>query len=122
MKRAIERHGDAARAAFAKIGMLLASPGRSGKPLHPTNLHVNRALFPRDTVQSRLPDPAWLERWLDEQIRFDDAWEAKVVQAILRSLSLLLERTIGSAQELNRYRKALAQRSAAARAATLHAA
>src|SRR5512134_785294 len=122
MKRAIERHGDAARAAFAKIGMLMASPGRSGKPLHPTNLHVNQGLFPRDTVQSRLPDPDWLERWLDQQIRFDGAWEAKVVNAILRSLSLLFERTIGSVQDLNRYRKELAQRLAAAGPGALRAA
>ena len=35
----------------------------------PTNLHVNRALFPNDTVQGRLPDPGWLDRWLDEPIR-----------------------------------------------------
>ena len=46
MKRAIERHGDAARAAFAKMGLLMAASARSGKPLHPTNLHVNAALFP----------------------------------------------------------------------------
>jgi hypothetical protein len=122
MQRAIERFGDEARAAFAKIGMLMASPGRSGKPLHPTNLHVNRAMFPNDTVQSRLPDPEWLERWLDEQIRFDAAWEAKVVQAILRSLSLLFQRTIGSVQELNRYRKELAGRLAAPAPETLRAA
>ena len=58
MKRALNSVGDIARTAFAKIGMLMASPGRSGKPLHPTNLHVNKSLFPDDTVQSRLPDPA----------------------------------------------------------------
>ena len=57
------------------------------KPLHPTNLHVNKALFPLDTVQSRLPDPEWLERWLDSQIQFDKAWEGKVVQAVLAKLS-----------------------------------
>jgi hypothetical protein len=122
MKRAVERHGDAARAAFAKIGMLMASPGRSGKPLHPTNLHVSREHFPRDTVQSRLPDPEWLERWLDQQIRFDEAWEARVVQAILRSLSSLLGRPIRSAQELNRYRKALTRQLGTAGAAALVAA
>ena len=122
MKRAVERHGDAARAAFAKIGMLMASPGRSGKPLHPTNLHVSREHFPRDTVQSRLPDPGWLERWLDQQIRFDEAWEARVVQAILRSLSGLLGRPIRSAQELNRYRKALTRQLGTAGAAALVAA
>ncbi len=109
MKRAIERSGDVARAAFAKIGMLMASPGRSGKPLHPTNLHVNKALFPDDTVQSRLPDPAWLEHWLDKQIHFDKAWEEKVVTAILRNLSILFDRTLGTVQDLNRYRKELAR-------------
>jgi hypothetical protein len=91
--------------------MLMASSGRSGKPLHPTNLHVNRTLYPRDTVQSKLPDPEWLERWLDEQIRFDRAWEAKVVAAILRNLSVLFRRSIATVQDLNRYRKALAPRA-----------
>lgn len=114
MQRAIERSGDVARAAFAKIGMLMASPGRSGKPLHPTNLHVNQSLFPNDTVQSRLPDPEWLERWLDEQIRFGKAWEAKVVEAILRNLSHVFGRTIDSVAALNRYRKELAAPDAAA--------
>jgi hypothetical protein len=107
MKRAIERSGDAARAAFARIGMLMASPGRSGKPLHPTNLHVSKALFPEDTVQSRLPDPAWLEHWLDQQIRFDKVWEQKVVTAILRNLSILFDRTLETVQDLNRYRREL---------------
>ena len=107
MKRAIERLGDEARGAFAKIGMLMASSGRSGKPLHPTNLHVNRALFPNDTVQARLPDPDWLEHWLDSQIRFDKEWEAKVVSMILKNLSLLFGRTIDTVQELNRYRREL---------------
>ena len=111
MKRAIERTGDEARAAFARIGMLMASSGRSGKPLHPTNLHVNRALYPRDTVQSKLPDPDWLERWLDEQIRFDRAWEGKVVGAILRNLAVLFRSPIATVQDLNRYRKALAPRA-----------
>ena len=108
MKRAIERFGNEARAAFAKIGVLMASSGRSGKPLHPTNLHVNKGLFPRDTVQSRLPDPAWLERWLDEQIRFTREWEARVVSGILRNLSSLFGREFKSVPELNRYRKELA--------------
>ena len=61
MKRALQTHGDAARAAFAKVGVLMASARRTAQPLHPTNLHVNSRLFPRDTVQSRLPDPEWLE-------------------------------------------------------------
>jgi hypothetical protein len=107
MRRAIERVGDEARAAFAKIGVLMAASGRSGKPLHPTNLHVNEALFPRDTVQSRLPDPGWLEHWLDQQIRFDKGWEQKVVGVILRNLSTLLDTPIESLQALNRYRRRL---------------
>jgi hypothetical protein len=108
MKKAIDRFGDEARRAFAKIGVLMARSARSGKPLHPTNLHVNEALYPRDTVQSRLPDPEWLQRWLDEQIRFDGSWEARVVGGILRNLSSLMDRTFESVQELNRFRKTLA--------------
>ncbi|MGH8855969.1 MAG: ferritin-like domain-containing protein, partial [Telluria sp.] len=99
--------GDSARAAFAKIGVLMASARRTEKPLHPTNLHVNKALFPNDTVQSRLPDPDWLEHWLDEQIRFDEGWEKKVIERILHNMSLLFERTFESVQDLNRYRKEL---------------
>jgi hypothetical protein len=112
MKRAIGRAGDEARAAFAKIGTLMASSGRSGKPLHPTNLHVNQALYPNDTIQSKLPDPQWLERWLDAQIRFDKEWESKVVTMILKNLSILFDRTFASVQELNRFRKEIAARMA----------
>jgi len=108
MKRAIERCGDEARRAFTRIGVLMASPRRAGKPLHPTNLHVARAHFPNDTVQSRLPDPAWLERWLDGQIRFDGDWERRVIAMILHNLSSLFGQPFTSAQELNRYRKSLA--------------
>jgi hypothetical protein len=107
MKQAIERQGNAARAAFAKIGLLMASSARSGKPLHPTNLHVNQSLFPQDTIQSRLPDPEWLESWLTEKIHFDESWEARVVGGILRNLSNLFERPIETIQMLNRYRKEL---------------
>ncbi|WP_242372722.1 acyl-ACP desaturase [Anaeromyxobacter sp. SG26] len=106
MRRALERDGDTARAAFAKIGVLMASGGRGGKPLHPTNLHVNRSLFPNDTVQSRLPDPGWLERWLDDQIRFDGECEQRVVRAILRSLSALFGEPFETVRDLNRFRKA----------------
>jgi hypothetical protein len=108
MKRAIERFGLEAKRAFAKIGVLMASSARSSKPLHPTNLHVNEALFPNDTVQSRLPDPAWLERWLDEQIRFDAIWEKRVVSMILHNLSSLFGQTFATVSELNRFRKGLA--------------
>src|SRR5512134_1147719 len=43
MRRALETSGEEARAAFAKVGVLMASSGLSRKPLHPTNLHVNRS-------------------------------------------------------------------------------
>ena len=117
MKKALVEVGDSARAAFAKIGVLMASARRTEKPLHPTNLHVNQALFPNDTVQSRLPDPEWLERWLDGQIKFDSEWEKKVVDRILHNMSLLFERTFGTVQELNRYRKEIVTRMAAVQAA-----
>jgi len=107
MKSAIAKAGNEARSAFAKIGMLMTSSARSGKPMHPTNLHVNETLFPNDTVQSRLPDPDWLERWLDSQIDFNKEWENKVVTMILKNLSLLMNRTFNTAQELNRFRKEL---------------
>jgi hypothetical protein len=116
MKKYMADLGDTARAAFAKIGVLMASAKRTAKALHPTNLHVNQAMFPRDTVQSRLPDPEWLERWLDEQIKFDAVWESKVVERILHNMSLLFERTFNSVQELNRYRKEVSARLAAAAA------
>ena len=112
MKKAIEEAGDAARAAFAKVGVLMASSARNRKPLHPTNLHVNKGLFPNDTVQSRLPDPQWLEHWLDRQIKFDRNWETRVVKMILRNLSSLLGQPMTSAQDLNRFRKQLATAAA----------
>ncbi len=112
MKKALTEVGDTARAAFAKIGVLMASARRTDKPLHPTNLHVNQALFPNDTVQSRLPDPDWLEAWLDGQIKFDGEWEKKVVERILHNMSLLFERTFETVQDLNRYRKEVVARLA----------
>lgn len=105
MRKALAQMGDTARTAFAKIGVLMASASRTAKALHPTNLHVNQSLFPHDTVQSRLPEPGWLERWLDEQIQFDATWEKKVAERILHNLSLLFDRTFASVQELNRFRK-----------------
>lgn len=107
MQRALARTPAQARAAFAKMGFLMASSGRSGKPLHPTNLHVAKALFPDDTIQSRLPDPGWLQVWLDEQIRFDAACEQRVVGAILRNLSVLFGERLETLRDLNRYRKGL---------------
>ncbi|MCX7210010.1 MAG: ferritin-like domain-containing protein [Burkholderiales bacterium] len=119
MKKALTEVGEQARIAFAKIGVLMASARRTEKPLHPTNLHVNRALFPNDTVQSRLPDPEWLEAWLDKQICFDDVWEKKVVDRILHNLSLLFEHTFTTVQDLNRYRKEAIARTEAAAASVV---
>ena len=113
MKRAIQNLGLEAKSAFAKVGVLMASARRTAQALHPTNLHVNKALFPNDTVQSRLPNPQWLEHWLDQQIKFDDVWETKVVERILHNMSLLLERSFGTVQELNKYRKEIARDLAA---------
>jgi hypothetical protein len=100
----------------------MASARRTAQALHPTNLHVNAKLFPRDTIQSRLPDPEWLEAWLDTQIQFDSVWENKVVERILHNLGLLLERSFASVQELNRYRKEVTAKVAAAAAAAAVAA
>lgn len=108
MREAVSRQGDEAKAAFTKIGMLMAASGRAGKPLHPTNLHVNKDLYPHDTVQSRLPDPEWLERWLDEHIQFDKECEGRVARGILNNLSNLFGEEFKSIGDLNRYRKALA--------------
>jgi hypothetical protein len=105
MKRAINNFGNEAKQAFAKVGVLMASARRTAQALHPTNLHVNKTLFPLDTIQSRLPNPDWLEHWLDTQIKFDAVWEGKVVERILHNMSLLMNRSFKTVQELNRYRK-----------------
>lgn len=113
MKRAIGKFGNEAKTAFAKVGVLMASARRTSQALHPTNLHVNKSLFPRDTIQSRLPDPQWLEHWLDTQIRFDASWETRVIDRLLHNLSLLLNQSFKTVQELNHYRKALGREVAA---------
>ena len=112
MKRALGHFGDEARAAFSKVGVLMASAKRTAQALHPTNLHVNKALFPRDTIQSRLPDPQWLEHWLSQQIKFDAEWETKVVERILHNMGLLMNQSFATVQELNRFRKQLMARLA----------
>ncbi len=118
MKRAIALHGNEAQLAFAKVGVLMASARRTAQALHPTNLHVNEKLFPRDTVQSRLPDPQWLEHWLDHQIQFDTEWEGRVAERILFNLGTLLGQKFDSVQALNRYRKDLSRQVGAADAAS----
>ena len=105
MKKSLKTIGASAQLAFAKIGVLMASANRHQKALHPTNLHVNKSLFPNDTVQSRLPEPGWLEKWLDEQIKFDKGWEKKVADRILHNLSLLFDESFNNVKELNLFRK-----------------
>ena len=105
MKKALKEIGTNAQAAFAKIGVLMASASRHQKALHPTNLHVNKALFPNDTIQSRLPEPGWLEKWLDDQIKFDKGWEKRVAERILHNLSLLFDESFKSVKDLNLFRK-----------------
>lgn len=111
MKRALMHQskdfGASARMAFAKIGVLMASAHRTPQALHPTNLHVNKDMYPLDTVQSKLPSPGWLENWLDNQIHFDKEWEGKVSSRILHNMSLLMETSFSTVQDLNRYRKGL---------------
>jgi hypothetical protein len=82
----------------------MAGSARLGTPLHPTNLHVNKNLFPRDTVQSRLPDPDALTRWLETQINFDAEWERRVSALILKNLSLLFGEKFQTLRDLNKYR------------------
>jgi hypothetical protein len=109
MKKAIAEVGHAAKTSFAKIGVLMASARRSSQALHPTNLHVNKSLFPNDTIQSRVPEPGWLDQWLDHQIQFDGQWESKVIDRILHNLSLLFGTNFSTVQDLNRYRKSLSR-------------
>jgi len=112
MRRALHDRGEQtsaqARLSFSKIGVLMASASRTAQAMHPTNLHVNKSLFPNDTVQSRLPEPGWLETWLDTQIRFDTVWEDKVATRILHILSKLMGRTFDTVKDLSRYRKEVA--------------
>ena len=98
------------RLAFSKIGVLMASAHRTAQALHPTNLHVNKDMYPNDTVQSQLPSPGWLENWLDNQIRFDKEWEGKVSTRILHNMSLLMGEDFESPSALNRYRKDLSRK------------
>ena len=118
MKRAINKFGNEAKQAFSKVGVLMASARRTAQALHPTNLHVNKTLFPLDTIQSRLPNPDWLEHWLDTQIKFDAVWEGKVVDRILHNMSLLMNQSFKTVQELNRYRKELGKEIASELSAT----
>lgn len=105
MKKAIANFGDQAKLAFAKIGILMASSARIGKPMHPTNLHVSKEHFPKDTIQSRLPNPEWLEHWLNHQINFNIDSEKLVIRTIFNNLSNLFNETIKNVTDLSALRK-----------------
>lgn len=105
MRKAITNFGDKAKLAFAKIGILMASSARIGKPMHPTNLHVSKDHFPNDTVQSRLPNPEWLEHWLNHQINFNIDSEKLVIRTIFNNLSNLFNETISNVTDLSALRK-----------------
>lgn len=102
------------RLAFSKIGVLMASAHRTAQALHPTNLHVNKDMYPNDTIQSQLPSPGWLENWLDNQIRFDKDWEGRVSTRILHNMSILMGEEFESPSALNRYRKDISRKIIAA--------
>ncbi|ARV19180.1 hypothetical protein AEP_02253 [Curvibacter sp. AEP1-3] len=106
MKKELGRDGLNARLAFSKIGVLMTN-ARMNKAMHPTNLHVNKTLFPNDTVNGRLPDPDWLSTWLDQEIQFDSEWEIGVEKGILGNLSSLLNEDFKNAHALRTYRKDL---------------
>lgn len=103
MKKALETDYDRAADSFTKIGVLMCN-ARLNKAMHPTNLHVNKKLYPQDSVNSRLPDPEWLKQWLDNEIRFDEAWEKKVEKGILGNYSSLFGKELSSAKDIRRLR------------------
>lgn len=107
MERAVSTRCHEASLAFTKIGVLMTN-ARLNKAMHPTNLHVNRSLYPHDTVNGRLPDSAWLEEWLTREIGFDRTWEQKVEAGILRNYAALFDREFGSAADLRSFRRLLA--------------
>lgn len=104
MQRALHLTPEAARDAFTKIGVLMTN-ARVNRAMHPTNLHVNKTLFPNDTVNGRLPDPQWLETWLEKEICFDKSWEQKVIDGILGNMSSLFGESFSDSQSLRAYRK-----------------
>lgn len=108
MRQSIGRDAETARRSFAKIGVLMTNP-RLNKAMHPVNLHVNKALYPNDTVNGRLPDTEWLGAWLTDEICFDKEWENKVVTAILRSYSGLFGEHIETPTQLRSIERRLVQ-------------
>jgi hypothetical protein len=106
MSKALTRARADAAQAFTKIGVLMTN-ARLNKAMHPTNLHVNKSLYPNDTVNARLPDPTWLTTWLDHEIEFGQEWEVRVERGILGNFSSLFATPIADARDLRRFRDSL---------------
>jgi len=61
--------------------------------------------YMKRAVESKLPNPEWMEHWLDAQINFGIEWQEKVSKAILRKLSGLLDETFETVKDLSVYRR-----------------
>lgn len=117
MRRALFDMGEEtsmrARAEFAKVGVLMASASRSSQPLHPTTIDAAKEGELR-SVQSRMPEPEWLEHWLNHQINFDVTYENKVANNILNRLSTLMNQSFETVKDLSRFRKEMSLKLKAA--------
>ena len=111
MKKALNNNYEHAANAFTKIGVLMCN-SRLNKAMHPTNLHVNKQLYPRDSVNSRLPDTQWLKQWLDHEICFDETWEERVEKGILGNYSSLFSRNFSNAKDIRQLRTELSSLAA----------
>jgi rubrerythrin len=111
MKKALNTNYEHAANAFTKIGVLMCN-SRLNKAMHPTNLHVNKQLYPRDSVNSRLPDTQWLKQWLDHEICFDETWEERVEKGILGNYSSLFSRNFSNAKDIRQLRTELSSLAA----------
>lgn len=103
MRRALSSNTTVAQDSFSKIGVLMTNP-RINKAMHPTNLHVSKELYPADTVNGRLPDPEWLTTWLNKEIDFNEEWELRVEEGILRNYSALFGESFTNPKSLRKYR------------------
>ncbi|MGV2862721.1 ferritin [Achromobacter sp. AGC39] len=111
MRRALSSSNIIARDCFSKIGVLMTN-SRVNKAMHPTNLHVNKKLYPADTVNGRLPDPEWLSIWLNKEIDFNEDWERRVEQGILGNYSSLFGADFKDPRALRNYRNSQIKTSA----------
>ena len=116
MRRALVDRGEdisqKARLAFSKVGVLMTSTSRTSQPLHPTTIAVSKSEPTLNTVQSRMPEPEWLEHWLNNQIRFDATYENKVATNILNKLSTLMDHSFATVKDLSKFRKEMATKLA----------